>query len=127
MNITKTRIKTTLTITTSIVELKHNLEAYQREMLSEMVPSTGGAFDSRELTNFAFICMKQEKAFYDLVEHTGTCWVDTPKGTKAWRELVIRLPYIFGLTDSVLTEDVDVVILVLDGVAHDISEVKDSI
>ena len=131
MNITKTKTKTTLTVTTTLMELKTNLEAYQNDMIAEMVSDyrsyDGGPMTFHNASKVAAICFHQGEAFYNLVEKTNTCWVDTPRTAKAWIELVITLPYIFGLTDEVVTEDIEVVTLVLDGCPRDISGVITSI
>lgn len=131
MNITKVKSKTTLTVATTLMELKANLVAYQNDMIAELVGSkqayAGSALTFADAVKVAQICFHKGEAFDNLVEKEGVLWVNTPRNVVGWIELLIALPYIFGLTDEVLTDDIEVVTLVLDGRTYDISDVKDSI
>lgn len=123
MVISKTQSKTTLTVKTSIPELQANLTAYQTDMIQEMVielyrsKEDDKTVDWRDAAKFALICMRKGDEFDALVEKTQTPWISSPLtgATSSWVELVVEYPYIFGLTDEVVTKDVEVVVLVIGG------------
>jgi hypothetical protein len=123
MEISKTQSKTTLTIKTTVKELQANLTAYQTDMMQEMVAELyrsredGESVDWRDAAKFALICMQKGDEFDALVEKTGTPWIPSPLNgaVSSWVDTVINHPYIFGLTDEVVTEDVQEVVLILNG------------
>jgi hypothetical protein len=132
MNITKEKSKTILTIETSVNELRACLEAYQIDMISEIVyylKGCGKMANNKDITAFAAICLNKGKAFFDLVDQSGTPWVDGPTDVvrQRWHDAVADNPYIYGVTDDVITDDIEKVIIVIDGVRYDISEIIDAL
>jgi len=119
MNITKIKSKTTITIVTTLMELKTYLAGYQKDMMQEIVADEfvelGNVVNFRDAAKFGFICMQNGTEFDDLVEKTGTPWIATPRTAKAWIQLFIDNPYLFGITDDEITDEVEEVVLVLDG------------
>lgn len=134
MVISKTQTKTILTVSTSIAELRANLTAYQSDMMQEMVAELyrnedGKTVNWRDAAKFALICMNNSEEFEALVEKTGTPWIPTPSmgSTKAWVDLVINHPYMFGLTDEVVTEDIQEVVLIVSGNRYTATGLKENI
>jgi len=94
MKTTKT-IRTTLTIETTKAELKKNLSLYQTDMVAELVASfrkENGDVSFRDASKVAAICLHKGEAFQDLVEKTGTPWIDTPKTHEAWVSFLQEFP-----------------------------------
>jgi hypothetical protein len=128
MNITKEKSKTILTIETSVKELRACLEAYQNDMIAEIVfflKGRGKMANNKDIAAFATICLNKGKAFDELVEQSGTPWVDGPTDVvrHRWHDAVIDNPYIYGVTEDVITDDVEEVIIVIDGVRYNISTI----
>lgn len=129
MKTTKT-VKTTLTIETTTAELKKNLSLYQTDMVAELMAEyrkENGEVSFRDASKVAAICFHRGKEFRDLIEKTGTPWLDTPTSRGEWLALFKDFPFVLGITDDDITPEVKEVILILNGTTYNVSEVIDSI
>jgi len=115
----------TLTFRTTVEELNTNLESYQSDMIQELIceirKDMSSTVNWRDAAKFAFVCLKNDTRFDDLVEKTGTPWIPTPTTHSGWVNLFTDNPYLFGVTDDVVTDDIQEVVLFLDGDRHDVS------
>jgi hypothetical protein len=130
MKIDKTKTKTTLTVTISISEMRACLEDYQKDVMADLISAEfeGGIPETRQRAIFlATACVNPTK-FYELLQMHGMEYPATPKSFTGWKQLFIEQPYLFGITDEVATEDVEVVILHLDGMPGlDVRQLLDNI
>ena len=135
MTTTKTKSKTVLTVKTTVEELQANLTVYQTDMMQEMVAELYRSVedcesvDWRDAAKFALICMHNGEEFEALVQKTGTPWIPSPLNgaISSWVDTVINHPYIFGLTDEVVTKDVEEVVLIVSGNRYTATGLKDNI
>lgn len=121
----------TLTIRTTVAELNSSLEAYQADMMLEMVSKyrkdNSQNVNWRDAAKFGLICMKGDERFDQLVEETGTPWIATPENVAGWVQSVCDFPYMYGITDEVASGDIEEVVLFLDGTRYEINDVLKSI
>ncbi len=133
MKFNKVSSKTTLTITTTVEELQKSLQAYQRDMLHDLLLSVNPK-DKVETSYLMSVCMFRGAEFDNLIEKHAICWVNSPdentsilNPTARWAAAVLDNPYLFGINDEEISEDVEEIILVIDGRSFNGNAIKDII
>ena len=132
MKLTKTKTKTILTITMSFDELKRSLELYQTDQIAELAMEyfqdpEEDPIVPKDVAKFSLICMAQGPEFQLLVDKTGIQWIPTPTLHSSWLNIFCDCPYIFGITDSVVTEDVNEIFLILDNEKYNVTKLINNI
>ena len=103
-----------VTVSTTISEMKNCLEAYQDDLMLDLLQLEHGIrqLDSRTIVSFTLICQDKSK-FRNLCEKHSIEFPSTPSIFRHWEILFTQHPYIFGVTDEVVTEG-DTVFLSID-------------
>lgn len=121
----KSEIKTTLHIFHSQAEMKKDLATYQSDILVDMFSDFKsqriGADPRRLAADFGAVCLQRGVEFDKLSENTP--WIETPTTLAEWIDYVRNFPYLFGITDDLVTKEVSEVKLHLENeMIYDISE-----